>query len=409
MKTRLGITLPLAMLNSSDGNLALPKMIERNFNLLPDLEHAIWIESRSSLNSGLKSLTAGSKDNDESTLHGQIIDSELLSPRSTIRVTRPEPTPIVWAKGVRNHDLIVQKLQETPGFKPDRLAIVVDGSFGMERALPEIASAIESLPDEINLFLFQATDIGAQTDARTAAATAISHAEAASQLRTMLAAGGQNNLKWLVRAWDIAAAGENGAVLWIHGPQPVSLSSEQALRQRIERSPNRPRIYEIQTSPGPTRLLEALGTIPIERIQRFDSIEQDLTRWFEGLNESKGQWSFDRERHSKSSQDELKGIPEVTDHVSRLWARSVIESLAQQRDTAAAIQLSQHNQLVTSVSGAVVLESKEQFENAGLSPADVSTVPVIPEPEPWKLILLGGFLLMLSQHLFNRARKAKHG
>ncbi len=409
MKTRLGITIPLSMLSAEEGKLALPKMVERNFNLLPDLEHAIWIESRSSLSSQLTGLTAGSKEEGEKTLHGQIIDSELQSPESTIHITRPEPTLKVWARGVRNNDTIVQNLTATSGINPDRLSIVVDGSWGMQSHYPAIADALEALPNGVQLNLFHATDIGSDTDARTASASPVSKAEAATRLRNMSAEGGQNNLKWLVRAWDIAASGENGAVLWIHGPQPVSLSSDQALKQRIERSPQRPQIFEIQTSPGPNRLLEDLGIIPIKRIQRFGSIDQDLTRWFEGLLPEESHWTFDRERRSKNAQAELDGVPEVTDHVSRLWARTFVEALAQQRDTAAAIQLSQHNQLVTSVSGAVVLETQEQFENAGLNPVDVSTVPVIPEPEPWKLILFGGLLLLISKKLFKLARNRKHG
>jgi hypothetical protein len=46
MKTRLGITIPLSTLDQVNGKLQLPRMIERNFNLAHDLEHAVWIELR---------------------------------------------------------------------------------------------------------------------------------------------------------------------------------------------------------------------------------------------------------------------------------------------------------------------------------------------------------------------------
>jgi len=82
MKTRLGITIPLSMLDEVNGKLQLPRMIERNFNLAHDLEHAVWIESKSELASSLSTLTSGSKvegDSKLQTLNGQLIDSELLS------------------------------------------------------------------------------------------------------------------------------------------------------------------------------------------------------------------------------------------------------------------------------------------------------------------------------------------
>ena len=46
-------------------------------------------------------------------------------------------------------------------------------------------------------------------------------------------------------------------------------------------------------------------------------------------------------------------------------------------------------QLVTPVSGAVVLETQEQYDRHGLKPVDPATVPVVPEPGTAALLLLG--------------------
>ena len=43
------------------------------------------------------------------------------------------------------------------------------------------------------------------------------------------------------------------------------------------------------------------------------------------------------------------------------------------------------------VSGAVVLENQQQFKAAGLEPVDsssVPTVPTVPEPETWALMIV---------------------
>ena len=58
--------------------------------------------------------------------------------------------------------------------------------------------------------------------------------------------------------------------------------------------------------------------------------------------------------------------------------------------------LAQRHQLVTSVSGAVVLETAKQFKDAGLKPVDIGTVPVIPEPETWLLMIFGFIALYIG-------------
>lgn len=409
MKARMGITIPLSMLDQVNAKLQLPRMIERNFNLAHDLEHAVWVESRSELESSLDALTNGSKvegDSELQTLYGQLIDSELLSHQASIHVIRPETPSTVWTRGLGNSDVVIQKLITAPRFTPDRLVIVADGSQGMAPYYGEIAQALESLPSNVELYFFHASDMQSEYEPRTAPATAISATEAAVNLTALPSGGGQDNLKWLVRGWDIAAAGSNGAVLWIHGPQPVSVSSDQALKQRIERSPQSPRLFEIQTVAGPNRLLEDIGSANINTIPRFQSLDQDLTSWFEEFVSPTGNWVFNREQQSIDSNDQLAGVPEVTDHVRRLWAASAIEELARNRDYAAAIQLAQHNQLVSSVSGAVVLETQEQFENAGLEPVDIGTVPVIPEPNTLILLVLG-LVILLARRGHQMSRKCQ--
>jgi len=55
---------------------------------------------------------------------------------------------------------------------------------------------------------------------------------------------------------------------------------------------------------------------------------------------------------------------------------------------APAVALAAGYQLVTPVSGAVVLENRQQFEANRLTPVSRLTVPTVPEPHEWALALI---------------------
>ncbi len=403
MKTRVGITIPLAMLNPSEGHLSFPIMLERNFNLPPSLEHAIWIESRAPLETDQNELISGTKAEGEHTVQGQISDSALINGRTSIRVQRPEPTLRVATAALEKETHILQELIPTPPLDLERLVIAVDGSFGMDTAYLAAAESLEALPSDLSVYLIHADDLssaGIHSRNQPAPMTA---AQAAARLRELPAVGGQDNLRSLVQAWDLASGSPRGAVLWIHGPQPVMLSSDQALQQRLERNPNGPPIYELQTQIGPNRVVEAMPRYALRSVLRQGTLKDDLTRWFGGLGGESQSWTFTRKAVPDATLSSEPDLPRVTDHVRRLWAADQIEDLARRRFHKSAVGLAHKHQLVTSVSGAVVLETQEQYDRAGLQPVDAGTVPVIPEPKTWLLFLTGLAVLYRFQTARRRA------
>jgi hypothetical protein len=54
----------------------------------------------------------------------------------------------------------------------------------------------------------------------------------------------------------------------------------------------------------------------------------------------------------------------------------------------AAVALATQYRLVTPVSGAVVLETKQQYDESRLTPVSQATVPTVPEPHEWALALI---------------------
>jgi hypothetical protein len=67
-----------------------------------------------------------------------------------------------------------------------------------------------------------------------------------------------------------------------------------------------------------------------------------------------------------------------------------------------AITLAARYQLVTPVTGAVVLETADQYRASGLEPVDAGTVPTIPEPEMVALLTVAGAFLIWIMYMKHR-------
>jgi hypothetical protein len=83
--------------------------------------------------------------------------------------------------------------------------------------------------------------------------------------------------------------------------------------------------------------------------------------------------------------------------LARLWAADQVQRLLAKDDEPerlAATALARRYQLVTPVSGAVVLETTQQYDEAGLTPVDRGSVPTVPEPEEW-MLMAAVFVLLL--------------
>jgi hypothetical protein len=112
-----------------------------------------------------------------------------------------------------------------------------------------------------------------------------------------------------------------------------------------------------------------------------------------------------REHLTNEAAARADGALETSLHLARLWANDEVRRLAAARQTEAAIRLATAFQLVTPVSGAVVLETQQQYAQNNLEPVDAMTVPSIPEPSTWLLLVVGLVVLLLAY----RARQRIEG
>jgi hypothetical protein len=402
MKIRIGMTTPMVLTDLRHAQLQLPALSERNFDLAPDFAHSVWIESKMPL-SGTADLKEEHPNPQLFAVRGEVADSKLGRGDSTVKAQRDMAQQTAWAidTKARDHSVIVQHFSEQAAWAPQRAALVVDGSASMHDIKTQIADALARLPANVQLGLVLAGD-EPQASLKPGGQTA---ATATAQINQFAFKGGRDNLSALAMAWDWAAAKPNGAVIWIHGPQPVMLGSEEPLLQRIERRGNRVKIFELQAVAGPNRLLEKLDGLPtFEAVPRVGTAGDDLANLIQQWRPDAKQIAVTRNRVAANS-DGLTQEMKTSDHLVRLWAADQVAQLAEARGNtqstqhSAAVAMAQRYQLVTSVSGAVVLETKQQYQEAGLEPVAAGSVPTVPEPETWMLIMIVlGCLTWLYRH-----------
>jgi hypothetical protein len=209
-------------------------------------------------------------------------------------------------------------------------------------------------------------------------------------LRRHRFAGGQDNVPALEAALDAAAVAAGSIVLWIHEPQAVLLSPETGIRQRLERNYAGTRLLDVQTRPGPDRVVEKLdGLSAVEHVPRFGDLRSDLDRLVSQWTANASRLELVRERVDSPS---TPAGPRASRHLERLWARDETLRLAAAREVPNATALATQHQLVTPLTGAVVLERAEQYARHGLTPADPTTVPAVPEPNTAALVALAAGL-----------------
>ena len=394
MKIRLGITYPLDLLSKEQALLQLPYINERNFQIPESTEHQLWVEADGTLSAKLELKTETHKD--KHAIRGVITNKQLEHQLASIHLQRNSETTSVWAKREFDNEqvAVLQTLHNNKGKALiDKAVIVVDTSRAMKAYIENIASVLEELYSDSDFYfeIISADDIPKVTYA--------------FELKRENFKGGKDNIPALIQAWDSASEVDNGAVVWIHGPQPHIFGAVDPLLQRWMRRPDGPRLIHLQTAPGSNKIIEDLdGIDQVSVVARSSDIKEDLKRVFGQLKGSLPKYKITREQVPV---DTIKDpVKRASSHIVRLWAKEQVDKLRAKRgdknETQAKVIAVKH-QLVTPVSGAVVLENREQYERNNLQPVDPETVPTIPEPA--SVLLFGIGALFLHRRRNRKIRK----
>ena len=412
MKVRIGITAPLVLEAEDHGRLLMPHLSDRNYRIPDSLTHAVWVESKNPLQSDSRILEKEQPSPNLYAVRGALVDRDLMDPQSTLRLVRTNGVTQAWTRNqTKGEGEIVQQFIREKQSARSRVVLVVDTSRAMKESAREISAALRALPNDGEMMMLLADGNGVYEEGASQKPITGSAPDLARELDGVTFAGGADNVPALNRAWDLAAQSpSNSAIVWIHGPQRLQMRPVEDLRQRWDRRPDGPILYAVQTTNGPDRVEEKLdGVLAVESIPRMGSLQSDLEKLFAQLSGRVKTFEFVRSNTKLEQLPNSSDAKETSAHLARIWANDEVRRLMGSTDAKAgeeATQLAVAYQLVTPVSGAVVLETKEQYTAAGLKPVEPGTVPTIPEPEMVMLIaVVGAFLLWLlyRQRLLRRA------
>jgi hypothetical protein len=387
IKLRVGYTAPLAIDAGGKRTVALPAIVERNFELGADVRHQLWIEGDGPLaGSGGGAPRPGGAGNG---LRGAPTDAELLAHRPRI-VASPMTAPSERLGSLPARDKapplgVIQTI--APEAKPAEpaLTIVLDGSAGNAagRALGEVLDAIPAgMPTRL---LIASEDPDEVVTAPWSPGQRRRFRDAIGRARFV---GGQDNVPALADALREMAGG-SGILLWIHGPQPIAFSRSTAqLEQVLERGGALPALVRYQPEPGPEFTLSGVPWFERARdVTLSGDVRADLRAILAGTGAGV-RWTTARREAPASG-------TEGSAHIVRLWGAAQLADAVGKRgkDRDAAIALAHRLNLVTPLSGAVVLEKASDYKDNGLPVPGAEDVPTVPEPEEWALLaVLAGLL-----------------
>ncbi len=392
MKTRIGITCPLVVREPGEGLLPMPRILERNFGTPESLQPSVWIDSDTAIaDAGPIAIDRGTEAREA---RGELTAAS-LEDGLCVRVRRSRDATDSFCRDERdpqNAMVVQQWISPAAGPAVKRLAVVIDGSAHMREHAGEVGEILTAL-------LSAGPDMQAFFAADDVSTSAVTKASLPALTAPKRFAGGCDNVAALAQAWDWASGAGPGAVLWLHATQPFESGSAEALLQRWQRRPDGPAVYSCQFGSGPDRVTDRLGThAALHFVAPVESPAADvaaLTPLWSGSSPAPV-WQWTR---LPPGTRPPAGSRQGSAHMVRLWAADEIRRLARTRSdvaTAEAVKLAKTWQLVSPVSGAVVLETQEQYRRAGLKDIDPATAPeTIPEPSAALLALWGLALVLL--------------
>ena len=287
----------------------------------------------------------------------------------------------------------MQRASLAPAWKPKRVAVVIDASASMDDFFKkDAARSLAALPADVPVDLWLVGDVAPSAPTVSSPASDVGRAAAFEKaLVGQDRVGGRCNLVALVKAFEsLARSGESSALVWIHGAQPVVSQTADVLSAKIAAAAN-VRVFLCQISSGTCEITGALAPSLSISSCSAAAINNGAAGTLEGLFSSWGTQGWQITRANVARADVPPGAVQAGRHLGRLWAAEEVLRTYRVGDPVSlekAQKFALPWQIVTPVTGAVVLETAEQYKANNLKPADSesvptttsSSVPSVPEP-----------------------------
>ena len=360
MKVRLGVTLPLQVaLDGKSARFPAPALATRNFSVPSNLIGLPAVETVS-----------------------------LENPPAAVAVAK-----FLGDSAQPTTEAIVQTSSVGKPWRPSRVAFVIDTSLAMAGSMEATLAALAQTPANLTKeFYFTRDESPAKPE------TTLPQA--------VTCCGGRPSLGTLMQAIDsLAAAGGPAALVWIHAGEPVVQQAGDALALKLRKNPQL-RLYLCQVALGECPLVESMspstGVVSLSADALLGGVGPALKRLFADW----GAESWMSERRKVPVAEVPAAAAPASDHLGRLWAAEETARVFRTGDPVA-LEKAQKTALpwhiVTAATGAVVLETKEQFAATGLEQVPSSSVPTTPEPAA--MLSLGVVVFVFVAVFFIRRRR----
>ncbi|NHZ96451.1 hypothetical protein [Massilia sp. CCM 8734] len=360
LTVRIAMSVPLVLNEPALGYLQLPSFSEHNVGIAPTLRHAVTVQSDSALR-GAPGMREQAGDPLAFAVRGEFAEPLPGMGAAIIGALRTPAETHAWSPDPSTPGgAIVQVIGQQAARIPRRVALVIDGSAALAAQREQLARAATSFPGNVELGVIVA---GGQAPQVFLHDTSDSLASV-RHLQDIAFEGGHDNSAALLMAWEWVAASSDGAVVWIHGPQPLMPGSADALLQHYRQRPTQVRMYSLEAVTGPNVLWEQMdGIASLASVPRIASLHDDLVRLLTGWRPAAQQVVVERGRASAAQ----PAREQASAHLTLLWAgerAAPLRELDAQATPAQAKELQGLDELLTDSTGAPPPALNAQAEKA---------------------------------------------
>lgn len=439
MKIKLGITAPVQLASFTQGSLPLPSIRKGNFSYSGSSSHQIHLISNVSMSSEGAVARVGKiapqsglfpKTSEGAEGHSLVFPAVDPGEEQVVTLEGLHYEPVSWsaAPGFRNRGIITQSLTRRSIAPPPSIILVIDGSAAMRDKLELVDGVIDGISQSTYLSVYFSGDqvekvVPTQSIPENWAKDGLKE-----RLRSYSFRGATDNGAGLLEAlreidkgekkpsvkW--AATRNNPLIIWIHAPQPHHFWSYELVREYLSRRGDSVPIISIQTEPGRDMGAEGVfGNAPLPGLQRFEHHLTSSAAIMPIRCRLLGTAGCIERAFIFEPSSEIPFIPEYAQpHIAHLWGSAEVRRLVAADEHKAASELATKLGLVTAVSSAIVLETRQDYEQNGITPPKDApegrvNIPTTPEPDDLALIAV---ILSITGFIVVRHRRCgglQHG